>query len=92
MTKKCDIMEVYKIPMLMDQKTKDKLKNIPRKLCLICKSKRSYTNPIAKCYECENDFCYNHILGGQVNDKMKENDKIRDVCKKCKHKHSYHSV
>lgn len=44
---------------------------------------------MAKCYECENYFCFDHIIALQVHPKHKENEPVRDVCAKCKKKFGY---
>jgi len=66
-----------------------RLKKYPIKKCSVCNRKRAYTNPIAKCYECQQTFCYDHIYGGQVNKSMKDNEAIRDICSSCKQKYGY---
>lgn len=67
-------------------------KNIKKSRCHICDKPQSSTNPIATCYECKEKFCYDHIYGGQINDKMKNTDAIRDICSKCRQKHSYFTL
>lgn len=73
----------------MDQETKDKLKLIPTKTCTVCKTKRSYGNPMTKCYECGKFFCYNHIQASQVKKGMGSGEALRDICGKCVSKHNY---
>lgn len=63
-----------------------------RTMCTKCKRKRSYTNPIVKCYECGKRFCFDHIFGGQVNRAMKEINPIRDTCIDCKKMYGYFHV
>ena len=54
----------------------DRLRGIPeRAQCSECHSKRNYTNPMARCWECKRKFCFKHIWGGQINDKMGHNEK-----------------
>lgn len=67
----------------------DKLKKYPKIKCAECGTSRSYTNPMARCYECKIKFCFKHIKGGQINKKMSVNDGIRDVCEKDQLKHAY---
>lgn len=45
-----------------------------------------------RCYECKQLFAYEHVYGGQVNNKMKENEEIRTVCESCKYKHNYKNL
>jgi len=73
----------------MDKETKERLKKIPRTKCAKCGSKQHYTNPMAKCFECKKKYCFDHIWGIQVNNKMKENDELRNICDECKKKHGY---
>ncbi len=74
----------------MNQETKDKLKLIPKVSCFKCKSTISYLNPMDKCFECGNKFCFVHIYGSQINEKMSENEPARSVCESCRTKHGYH--
>jgi len=74
----------------MDDKTKLRLKSISRSRCSICNTPRSYMNPMAKCWECEKKFCFDHIYGLQINDKMALTDEVRDICEECKKKYNYH--
>lgn len=76
----------------MTSEAKTKLKNLPRARCAVCGSFRTYHNPMAVCFECGKKFCYDHIFGGQINPKMKENEGIRDVCDECRKKFDYQSV
>jgi len=56
---------------------------------LICNKCKQKASPRAICYECKKIFCFQDIWGGQVNDKMKETDEIRDICDSCKEKYNY---
>jgi len=76
----------------MKQETIDRLKEIPVTRCAKCDSRRSYTNPMARCYECKKKFCYDHISGLQVNKSMKQNDEVRYVCGDCKISHEYKTL
>jgi len=76
----------------MDQETKNKLKSMPRSTCSECRSKRSYRNPIAKCFECLQKFCYDHIWCMQVKQGMANSDELRSVCEKCQNQHGYHTL
>ena len=68
------------------------LRGIPRTICFVCKTTQRHTNPMARCFECKNKFCFSHIFGGQVCKSMKENDEIRDVCAKCQKEFKYKSL
>jgi hypothetical protein len=72
----------------MDIATKEKLKNIPRSKCSKCKEKRTYHNPLAKCYECGKKFCFDHIWALQYK-KGQENQEVKDICEACKIKGGY---
>ena len=78
--------------MKMSKEAKEKLKLVPIKRCSICNTPRSYMNPVWKCESCLKLFCFSHLIAGQINDKMKENDETRNVCKSCKEKYSYYSL
>jgi len=67
-------------------------KNIEKRPCKICGQKRSYTIPLDTCYECKGRFCYQHISGGQVTDKMGQGEPIRDICDLCIKGSEYHSL
>ena len=53
------------------------------KKCSICDSESGYENPIGECFECEKDFCYEHLHCLQVKKGMKLNEPLRDVCDEC---------
>jgi hypothetical protein len=64
-------------------------KNIVASKCKVCQRKSGNGTPLSKCFDCKKKFCHEHIWGGQVNAKMKENDPIRDLCNDCKKKGGY---
>jgi hypothetical protein len=71
----------------------DLLKKHPRRAqCSKCGSKKSHTNPMARCWECKRKFCYDHIWGGQINDSMGQNEEIRDICDSCKKAKGYRNL
>ena len=76
----------------MDQKTKDRLKKVPRAVCAECKSKKNFCNPMAGCFECKMNFCYEHIQGGQVNSGMSKFEEVRSVCDACKKEYGYRTL
>jgi hypothetical protein len=51
--------------------------------CSECGSWRSYTNPMARCWECKKKFCYGHVWCGQINDNMGPSDVVRNICGSC---------
>ena len=73
----------------MAYSTKQKLASLPRAVCSVCHSKRSYGNPMAKCWECGKKFCFDHLWGGLFKKGMKLTETLRDVCDKCKEKYHY---
>lgn len=76
----------------MSQEAKNKLKLIPRRTCAVCGTKRGYTNPMAECFECKKDFCFDHINGLQVAPNQKTHEPVRDVCEKCVEKFNYKTL
>lgn len=66
-----------------------KLASLPRTRCTKCGSVKSYTNPMAKCFECKKKFCFDDINCLQFKKGMKQTDELRDVCDACKDKYSY---
>ncbi len=68
---------------------KQKLASLPRARCAKCRSLGSYTNPMAKCFQCKQKFCYDDINCLQFKRGMKQTDELRDVCDACKAKHGY---
>ena len=66
-----------------------KLASIRRPRCAKCNKKRTYLNPLAKCYKCGQKFCFDHINCLQVNNKMKNTDELREICDECKYEHEY---
>ena len=75
----------------MSQENIDILNRTPIRRCFNCDSPRSYGNPITQCVGCLHNFCYDHILGGQVRD-GEEEIPIRDVCPHCKEKFNYKTL
>ena len=75
--------------MEMTQEAKDRLKNTPRRQCYICKSKKSYGNPVIKCDQCGKFACFDHIHANQIKKGMDNNERLRDVCPNCKKKYEY---
>ena len=60
--------------------------------CAKCDKTRNYTNPLARCYECRLKYCFDRVWGGQINNKMGENDEIRDICDQCRIKFKYQTI
>lgn len=77
---------------MLSKEVIEKLKSLPRPRCFRCRSVRSYTNPLAICFECKQKFCFDHIFGGQVNAIMERNEEVRDICDNCKEKFGYINV
>lgn len=73
----------------MNQETKDKLRLIPKTSCFKCHSKRSYKNPMGRCCECGNKFCYDHLHSLQFKEGMSQSEEFRSPCEECKIKHNY---
>lgn len=67
-------------------------KGLETKKCTVCKCRRGYTNPMAKCFECKKPFCFDHIHCLQHKENMAENALLRDVCAKCIKKHGYKTI
>lgn len=76
----------------MNQATKDRLSKIPKKRCFKCNTVRSYGNPMARCHECRQSFCFDHISCLQVNDTMGQNEAVKNVCEVCIGKYGYRSI
>ena len=77
----------------MDKETIKRLKSFKsHNKCKKCGKGRSYTNPLDKCFECKERFCFEHLYGGAVKDGMKQNEPIRTVCESCFATHKYHSI
>ena len=77
----------------MDEKALDRLAKTPdRATCFKCGSKRTYTNPMARCFECKNKFCFDDLNSGQINSEMSKNDPIRDICDACRIKFKYQTL
>lgn len=73
----------------MTSQDKERLSKMPRSKCYKCSSRRAYSNPLGKCWECEQKFCFDHIWSGQVNDSMKLTEEIRNICEQCKKINNY---
>ena len=73
----------------MNESTKNKLRLVPRSVCSECRSRRSYTNPLGKCWECKKKYCFDHLYSLQVNAEMSENEEVRSVCESCRKAHGY---
>ena len=69
-----------------------KLASIPRTRCAKCNKAKTYLNPTAKCWECGKKFCFDDINCLQVNDGMKENDEVRNICNGCKEEYEYKTL
>ena len=82
------------MPKKMSEEAKAKLRKYPKvvRRCSICNTPRTYTNPVWKCDQCGKFFCFDHLHGGQVNDKMKENEEVKNICKECKMKYGYYKI
>ena len=76
----------------MNQETKDKLRLIPKTVCFKCRSIRSYKNPMGRCYECKNKFCYDHLHSLQFKEGMSQSEELRSLCEKCKITHNYQTL
>jgi hypothetical protein len=77
---------------MFTKEQRDKIKKSEVRNCTNCGGKKSYTNPFATCFECKKRFCFDCIYGGQVNDKMGENEEIRKICDKCRIQHDYKNL
>lgn len=80
--------------MKMTEEAKNELKALPIvvKRCSVCNSRRSYTNPVWKCEQCEHLFCFDHLIGGQINEETGYNDLAKSVCFTCQKEYAYFSV
>ena len=76
----------------MDEKTIQKLQNLPWTVCFKCKSKQSYGNPMARCGECREKFCFDHISALQFKKGMKQNEELRKICDVDIKKHGYITI
>lgn len=68
----------------MNSDVKKILKKYKRPRCTECNSVRTYTNPLAKCYLCQNKFCFDHIWSGQVLQELGINHECVELCDSCK--------
>lgn len=73
----------------MDQRKKDELRRKPKTTCFQCHSIKSYTNPMERCWECKNKFCYDHIACLQHKEGMSECTPLRSVCAECRKSQGY---
>ncbi len=73
----------------LSTETKNMLKNRKKAACFKCNSKKSYTNPMEKCFECKEKFCFDHIIGGLSKEGMSQNEEFRSTCERCKKDHDY---
>ena len=69
-----------------------RLASLPRTRCAKCNSIKSYTNPMARCFECKKRFCYDDIWGGLLKQGMGKNEELRKACEKCKEKYEYENL
>lgn len=76
----------------MSEDNKKRLRQYTKVRCAKCNSLKSYMNPIARCYECGQKFCFEHIWGGQVNKKMKKDEEVRNICDDCHLSLNYQSL
>jgi len=67
----------------MDSATKERLRAIPPTRCQICKTFRSYENPVAKCYWCGKKYCFDHITCGYMRKNQPLNEELHDICDIC---------
>ena len=71
---------------------RQRMANIPRTRCAKCKKFKSYENPTQKCWECKQNFCYEHIWGGLTKEGMEETEELRSICDKCKDSFDYKEI
>lgn len=60
--------------------------------CKKCNKAKYYLNPLARCYECKQKYCYDHIFSGQINNLMKDTDEIRNICDQCREVNNYQTI
>jgi len=80
-----------KVVKKMSEEAKKRLAKIPKPRCSFCRAPKSYGNPIEACQNCHQNFCYDHIFGGQISQNKFDN-KIYNVCASCKKKFGYISL
>ena len=79
----------------MNKNNTSKINSIPRNgkaRCKKCNKAKYRLNPLARCYECKQKYCYDHIYGGQINDLMKDTDEVRNICEKCRELKNYQTL
>jgi len=76
----------------LSTEAKERLRKIPKTKCDLCNSKISYLNPMGRCFECKNRFCFDHLNCLQFKEGMSQNESLRDICDECKAKHGYRSL
>mgnify|MGYP001559088178 CR=1 FL=1 len=79
-------------PQKMSEMVKEKLRRTKNKACSECNSKRSYTNPVWPCFECQKPFCFDHLWAGLFKDGMRQDELLRNVCDACKAKSGYRQL
>lgn len=67
----------------MTQSKKNDLSKIPRTRCFKCRSYKTYINPVAKCFNCKNKFCFDHIEAGHKFLGIRFEDALVDLCLEC---------
>jgi len=65
------------------------MEKVEKRTCHKCKAR---SGPMSRCHKCGNIFCFEHIYGIQVNNKMRDIDRAVDVCEDCKKKYGYFTV
>jgi hypothetical protein len=68
------------------------LKKTPTRRCFKCERPKSYMNPLDKCQECLQLFCFDHIYGNQVKKGMSDGEEVRKICEKCREEHGYRTL
>lgn len=76
----------------MSPSDKIRIKKRQIRQCFKCQSWFKYENPSARCFECRNRFCFDCIFGGQLNNQMRRDELIRDVCQSCRIVHNYWTI
>ena len=74
----------------MPQVLRSKLKKLRRRrTCPIDGQQQGGTNPLARCHECHQRFCFDHIQSGQIKNGMQFSEVVRDICEVCADLHGY---
>ncbi len=68
------------------------LKQLPRPKCAKCNKQKSTINPLERCFECHQRFCFDHLWGGQFKPGMDENEALKAVCDQCRQKLNYQEL